>query len=51
MIIQIVKVISKYKRDKNNYNNSSKTELEVFSNVRCQYIYERAKPRGICIIK
>ena len=40
-------------RNKNNYSNSNKTELEIFSDVRGQYLYSRAKPRGttLCIIQ
>ena len=29
-----------------NYNNSNKTKLKIFSNVRWQWLYNRAKPRG-----
>ena len=48
------KVISEYKRDKKiennkNYNNNNKTKLKTFTNVRRQYLYSRAKPRGITL--
>ena len=32
-----------------NYNNSDETELKIFPNVRGQYLYRRAKPRGITL--
>ena len=40
-------------RNKNNYNKSNKTELKIFSNVRGQYQYNRAKRGGIslCIMQ
>ena len=31
------------------YNNSNKTELKIFSNVRVQHLYSRGKPRGITL--
>ena len=34
--------------NKNNYS-SRKTNLKIFSNVRLQYLYHRAKPRSITL--
>ena len=30
-----------------NYSNSNKTKLKIFSNVGGQYLYSRAKQKGI----
>ena len=32
-----------------NYKNSTKAEFKIISNVRGQYLYRRAKPRGITV--
>ena len=31
------------------YNNNNKTKLKILSIVRGQYLYSRAKPRGITL--
>ena len=52
--ISLHKVIFEYKGQKrlnnNNYNNN-KTKPKIFSNVRGQYMFTRAKPRGITLNK
>ena len=39
----------KMKNRNKNYNNSNKTKLNIFFKVRGQYLYSRAKPRGITL--
>ena len=36
-------------RNKNNYSNSNKAELRIYSHIRKQYLYIRAKSRGIAL--
>ena len=36
-------------KNRNNYSNSDKTELKILFNLRGQYLYTRAKPRGITL--
>ena len=36
-------------RNKNNYSNSNKAELRIYSHIRKQYLYIRAKSRGIVL--
>ena len=41
-------IVKKIKnRNKINYNNSNKIELDIFSTVKGKYLYIRAKARGI----
>ena len=38
-------------KNNKNHNSNNKTNLKIFSNVRGQYLYSRAKPRGITLNK
>ena len=38
-------------KNNKNHNSNNKTKLKIFSNVRGQYLYSRAKPRGITLNK
>ena len=47
------KIKNRKNRNTNKYNNSNKTELKISSDVRGQYLYSSAKPRGftICVVQ